>query len=195
MKKALLILLSGGLTVSTSSEADTQSDMESFVAKQTGETTKQAHNALQAFEQQMKEEMAARREVKLNDFGSYRPREQKGMRMAFGMPVENWALIKKPTVVNEDLFNARAAAKAGMTVEEFDKNLEAYKLGITTRLTPNNSILINGDGHYELNREYKKVGRKTVEIRTFNYKAYGPDNHYEFTPTRKVKCTMKARGC
>jgi nucleoid DNA-binding protein len=195
MNKALLILLSGGLIVSTSSKAETQSDMESYVSAQTGQTTKQAHNALQAFELQMKEEIAARREVKLDDFGSYRPREKKGTRQAFGKTIDNWALIKKPEVVNEELFNARAAAKAGMSVDDFDKHLEAYKKGITTRLTPTNSILINGDGHYEMKRTYKKEGRKTVEVRTFNYKAYGPDNQHEFTPTRKTKCTMKARGC
>lgn len=195
MNKALLILLSGGLTVSISSKADTQSDMENYVAAQTGTTPKQAHNALQAFEMQMKEEMAARREVKLDNFGSYRPREQKGTRVAFGKEVENWALIKKPEVVKEDLFNARAAEKAKMSVEDFDKSLEAYKQGITTRLTPNNSIMVNGDGHYEVFSEYKKVGRKMVEIRTFNYKAYGAAQHHEFTPTRKVKCSMKVRGC
>jgi hypothetical protein len=44
---------------SISSRADTQRDMENYVAAQTGSTPKQAHNALQAFEMQMKEEMAA----------------------------------------------------------------------------------------------------------------------------------------
>lgn len=195
MNKVLLILLSGGLVVSTSSKADTQSDMEDYVASQTGQTTKQAKNALQAFEMQMREEMSARREVRLDNFGSYRPREQKGMRMSFGKQVENWALIKKPEVVHEELFNARAAALAGMSVEDFDKNLEAYKQGIVTKLTPNNSIMVHGDGHYEMLQTFKKVNRKNVEVRTFNYRAYGPNNHHEFTPTRKVKCQMKAKGC
>lgn len=195
MNKALLILLSGGLVVSTSSRADTQSDMERYVSMQTGQGTKQAHNALQAFERQMKEEIASRREVRLDNFGSYRPRELKGTREAFGKTVDNWALIRRPEVVNEDIFNARAAARAGMSVDDFDKHLEAYKQGITTKLSPNNSIMVNGDGHYELKRTFRKEGRRNIEVRTFNYKAYGPNNHHEFTPTRKTKCAMKARGC
>ena len=50
MNKALLILLSGGLTVSISSRADTQSDMEGYVSTMTGQSTRKVHNALQAFE-------------------------------------------------------------------------------------------------------------------------------------------------
>lgn len=195
MNKALLILLSGGLTVSISSRADTQSDMEGYVSTMTGQSTRKVHNALQAFELQLKEEMAAKREVRLDNFGAYRPREIKGTRTAFGHTYDNWVLIDKPEVVKEKLFNERAAAKAGMSVADFDKNLEAYKRGIITRLNPNNDILIHGDGHYKLHQEFKTVGQKTVEVRTFNYKAYGSGNHHEFTPTKMTKCRMKARGC
>ena len=159
MNKVLLMVMSGVITASMSSSwAANQSEMEDMVAAQTGLTKTQSHNALDAFEKQLKEEMGAKRAVKLDGFGQYNPRQSAGIRTGYNprtggqLQYESWKLVKKPEVVDEATFNARAAARAGMSVEDYDKAVEAYKSNVANTLRKGGRVAMHGEGTYAVVR-------------------------------------------
>lgn len=205
MSKVLLMVLSGALIASMSSSwAMNQSEMEAYVATQTGLTKTASHNALDAFENQLKEEMAAKRAVKLDNFGTYNPRESSGMktgrnpRTGAALQYEGFKLVKKPEVVDEATFNSRAAARAGMTVEDYDKAVESYKAGVAGTLRKGGSVAMHGEGTYAVGKVSRRVYmRKDGSIskvvaahKTVRYSGYGASNRQQFKADTALSCQL-----
>ena len=208
MNKALLMVMSGVITASISSSwAMSQSEMEGAVAAQTGLSKAQSHNALDAFEKQLKEEMSAKRAVKLDGFGQYNPRQSAGIRTGYNprtggqLSYESWKLVKKPEVVDEATFNARAAARAGMSVEDYDKAVEAYKSNVASTLRKGGSVAMHGEGTYRVRRiptrtyhnDDGSVGKVVRAHKAIGYSGYGASNKQQFKADAALTC--KLNGC
>ena len=198
MNKALLMVLSGALIgLASSSIAMNQGEMVDSVAADTGLSKTQSFNALDAFEKQLKEEVGAKRGVKLDNFGTYRPREKVGTRtgrtFAGTTTYDNWKLVKKPVIIDEATFNARAAARAGLSVEDFDKATEAYKTRVGSTLRKGGSVAMHGEGTYAVGkvspRKYYAKDGSISSVRfakkVVRYKSYG-DNKQKFTPDQAL---------
>lgn len=183
------MVLSGALIgLASSSIAMNQGEMVDSVAADTGLSKTQSFNALDAFEKQLKEEVGAKRGVKLDNFGTYRPREKVGTRtgrtFAGTTTYDNWKLVKKPVIIDEATFNARAAARAGLSVEDFDKATEAYKTRVGSTLRKGGSVAMHGEGTYSSSRVAARIGmnRRTGNLERFpayrkiKYKGYGDGN-------------------
>ena len=205
MNKVLLMVMSGVITASMSSSwAMSQSEMEDAVAAQTGLSKTQSHSALDAFEKQLKEEMGAKRAVKLDGFGQYNPRQSAGIRTGYNprtggqLQYESWKLVKKPEVVDEATFNARAAARAGMSVEDYDKAVEAYKGNVANTLRKGGRVEMHGEGTYAAVRVaartyYRKDGgiSKVVPAhKKVRYSGYGDSNRQQFKADQELSCKL-----
>lgn len=188
MNKVLSTVLSGALIglVSFNSWAMNQSELETILETQPGFTRASAHNALEAFEATLKEESAAKRAVKLNDFGVYRPKQSVGMRnyrnprTGDAVSKEAFTFVKKPTVTSEAEFIQKAAMKAGLTEDEMRTSLATYKHAVSTTLRKGGSVSINGEGTYGVGRVGPRIytlpnglsGRSRAH-RVVKYKPYG----------------------
>ena len=195
MKKALLMVLSGALIALTSfSHALTQGEMEDAISRDTGLSKEQSHNALDAYEKQLKKEMSEKRAVKLDNHGTYRPRELAGTRtgrtLSGGQTTyDNWKLVKNYETVEESVFNQRAAERAGMSLEDYTKASNAYKSNTAKTLRKGGSVYMHGEGTYSIGkvkeRIYKKRDGTITSIRPaykkIRYKGYGKDNKQQFT--------------
>ena len=205
MNKALLMVMSGVIIASISSSwAANQSEMEDAVAAQTGLSKAQSHNALDAFEKQLKEEMGAKRAVKLDGFGQYNPRESAGMRSGYNprtggtLQYESWRLVKKPEVIDEATFNARAAVRAGMSVEDYDKAVESYKTNVANTLRKGGIVAMHGEGTYAVGRVAARVyHRKDGSIsrvvpahKKVRYSGYGDQNKQQFKADAELSCKL-----
>ena len=210
MNKVLSMVLSGALiALMSSSWAMNQSEMEVSVSAQTGFSNTQAHNALDAFEKQLKEEMAAKRAVKFDRFGQFNPREMAGIRTGHNprtggqLQYESWKLVKKPEVIDEALFNARAAVRAGMSVEDYDKALEAYKSSVGSVLQRGGSVAMHGEGTYAVGRVaartyHRKDGSISMVVprhRKVKYSGYGGSNKQQFKADVALTCKLNGGGC
>ena len=198
MNRVLLTVLSGALIglASFNSWAMNQSELETILETQPGFTRASAHNALEAFEATLKEESAAKRAVKLNDFGVYRPKQSVGMRnyrnprTGDAVSKEAFTFVKKPTVTSEAEFIQKAAIKAGLTEDEMRTSLATYKQAVSTTLRKGGSVAINGEGTYGVGRvktrNYKLpnglTGRTPGHL-VARYKPYGQNKKsFDFKP-------------
>ena len=201
MSKALLTVLSGALIglMLSSAHAYDQTDMEDFVHRDTGLTKIAAHNALDAFEKQLAAEMAQKHAVKLSDFGRYNPKELAGPvagrdpRNGSPLTYQSWKLVKKPLVVDEATFNARAAERAGMPIDEYETAMKSFKEGvpIVISATAGNTLSMRGEGQYQLFATKEHVTKKGLvpSASKFRYKAFG-SNHHTFTADKHLKCEL-----
>lgn len=207
MKKALLMVLSGALTVSISfstlAAKLSQDDVEAQVAADSGFSRSKVNNALDAFERQLKEEMASKKAVKLNGFGEYKPREAGAMKHGKtpngeAVSYQSWRLVKKPEIVSEQEFISKAAAKSGMSDAEYQKVLDSYKKQVSTNLQRGNSMQIYGDGTYKAIRVASANKRNKDGTTTripahmkVGYSSFGKDTHHAFTPDSALSCSMR----
>ena len=87
-------------------------------------------------------------------------------------------------VVDEATFNARAAARAGMSIEDYDKATESYKSKIASTIQRGGSVAMHGEGTYSSSRVAARIGmnRRTGNLERFpayrkiKYKGYGDGN-------------------
>ena len=194
MKKALLMVLSGALIALTSfSHALTQGEMEDAISRDTGLSKEQSHNALDAYEKQLKHEMAESRAVKLDNYGTYRPREKVGTRtgktFSGKTTYDNWKLVKGYQTVDEATFNQRAAERAGLSVEEYTQASDSYKNNVGKTLRKGGSVSIHGEGTYSIRKSKERIYRKrdgtitsiAPASKKIRYKGYGKENKQQFT--------------
>lgn len=205
MNRVLLTVLSGALIgLASSSFALTQSELETQLETQPGFTRAKAHNALEAFEDVLKEESAAKHAVKLNDFGVYRPKQSAGMRnyrdprTGGTVSREAFTFVKKPTVTSEAEFIQKAAMKAGITEDEMRASLDTYKQSVNTTLRRGGSVAINGEGTYGVGRvkvrNYKLpnglTGRKPAHL-VVRYNPYGQNKKsFDFKPDTTLSSNL-----
>lgn len=195
MKKALLMVLSGALIALTSfSHALTQGEMEDAITRDTGLSKEKAHNALDAYEKQLRYEMSEKRAVKLDNYGTYKPRELSGTRTGRTLKggqttYDNWKLVKGYQTVEEATFNQRAAERAGLSVEEYTQASDSYKNNVGKTLRKGGSVSIHGEGTYSIRKSKERIYRKrdgtitsiAPASKKIRYKGYGKENKQQFT--------------
>ena len=114
------------------------------------------------------------------------------------MQYESWKLVKKPEVVDEATFNARAAARAGMSVEDYDKAVEAYKGNVASTLRKGGRVEMHGEGTYAAVRVaartyYRKDGSTSKVVRAHKkvrYSGYGDSNRQQFKADQELSCKL-----
>jgi hypothetical protein len=142
MKKVLLTVTSGVLIALVSFNANSLSEknLEIGMAEETGLTRVQARNALEAYEQQIKSELAAKRGVSMTH-ATYLPKASKMSDQErdyyLSTNKRNYTsslfVVKDSPVVTQNVLEAGMSARNGMSVEDNHRLLEAYKKTIEAK--------------------------------------------------------------
>jgi DNA-binding protein HU-beta len=202
MKKVLLTVTSGVLIalVSSNSWALNQSETEEAIATKTGLTRSQAHNALEAFEHQIKTEMAAKRMVVLSDFGTYKPKELNGTRVGrnprtgAALVMDQWSNVKKPERVSQADFYSRMSQHAGLSAEESKKAVDAYREAIQATLKKGGTVDLRGEESFSVSKRAARIAYdvntgtmvRRLAAKVVNHDV-GGDGHYSFSASTKLK--------
>lgn len=158
MKKALLTGMSGALIALTSSSAWAlnQSEAEDdYVAKHGGDKS-DAHAKFNAWEKVLKDELTAKRAVKIDGLGTYAPKEKTGTRQVNGFggekTVDSYKLVKKPETTNTDAFIDKFAAQTGMSKADAKTFNDEYIKQVQTTLKKGGTVTMNGSGTYRVGK-------------------------------------------
>jgi DNA-binding protein HU-beta len=208
MKKVLLTVTSGVLIglISFNSWALNQAETENAIAFKTGLTKAQAHNALEAFEHQIKTEMAAKRMVVLKDFGTYKPQELNGKtigrnpRTGAAMAYDKWSPVKNPERVSQADFYARMSQHSGLSAADSKKAVDAYREAIQTTLTKGGVVALRGKEEFSVAKRAARIGYdintgtmvSRSAAKTVNHNV-GGDGHYSFSASTKLKNSLHNR--
>jgi nucleoid DNA-binding protein len=183
-----------------------QAETEDAIALKTGLSRSQAHNALEAFEKQIKTEMAAKRMVVLSDFGTYKPKELNGTRIGrnprtgAAMKIDNWSPVKQPERVSQADFYSRMSQHAGLSAEESKKAVDAYREAIQETLKKGGTVALRGEESFSVG---KRAARISYDINTgtmvrrnasrgVNHDV-GGDGRYSFSASTKLKNALNNR--
>lgn len=165
MKTGILTVLSGVLIagISFSAIAMTQGDMEDGWVQKYGGSKASAHEKFQAWENTLKSELAAKRAVKVDGIGTYRPQELSGKKRVSKLggktyETDSYAMVKKPQVTTDSEFKAKMVAAGKMTDAEAAQMGEYYKTAITTTLKKGNSVQQHGIGSYRVSKRAARIG-------------------------------------
>jgi nucleoid DNA-binding protein len=173
---------------------------QDYLTQRTGLSKAQAHNALEAFEHQIKTEMAAKRMVVLSDFGTYKPKELNGTRVGrnprtgAALVMDQWSNVKKPERVSQADFYARMSQHAGLSPEESKKVVDAYREAIQATLKKGGTVELRGEESFSVG---KRAARISYDINTGTMvrrnaskvvdQDVGGDGHYSFKASTKLK--------
>lgn len=207
MKKVLLTALSGALiALASSSWALNKEEMEESIAAKTGLTKAQSHNALDAFEKQLRHEMDQKKSVRLDGFGTFTPKEIKGQRdgrnprTGASLTYDSWGKVKTDETVREKAFVQAMATRANMSTEDADKALEAYKESVKSTLKKGGTYASRGEGTYEVGKRAARTGRnpqtgEPIKIKAAKVPKYndGGNNHVAFTAGKGLKETLNGK--
>jgi nucleoid DNA-binding protein len=208
MKKVLLTVTSGVLIAlaSFNSWARNQAETEDVIASKAGLTKAQAHNALEAFEHQIKTEMAAKRMVVLTDFGTYKPKELNGThigrnpRTGAALKIDTWSNVKNPDRVSQADFYSRMSQHSGLSAEESKKAVDAYRDAIQATLKKGGSVALRGEEEFSVGKRAAKVITNVNDGEKMKLPAakvvkhnVGGDGHYSFSASTKLKNTLNNR--
>ena len=165
MKTGILTVLSGALIagMSFSAVAMTQGDMEDGWVQKYGGTKASAHEKFQAWENTLKSELAAKRSVKVDGIGTYRPQELSGKQRTTHhggktYTTDSYAMVKKPEVTTDSEFKAKMVAAGKMTDAEAAQMGAYYKTAIATTLKKGNSVQEFGLGTYSVSKRAARIG-------------------------------------
>ena len=165
MKMATLTALSGVTIalISFSATAMTQGDMEDGWVQKYGGTKASAHEKFQAWENTLKSELAAKRSVKVDGIGTYRPQELSGKQRTTNLggrtyTTDSYAMVKKPEVTTDSEFKAKMVAAGKMTDAEAAQMGAYYKTAIATTLKKGNSVQQFGLGSYTVSKRAARIG-------------------------------------
>jgi DNA-binding protein HU-beta len=169
MKKVLLTVTSGALIalISSSALALNQSEAEDNFVTANGGTKTAAHDKFNAWEKLLKDELAAKREVKIAGLGTYAPKEKVGTTKTVVVDgvsttkvTESYRLVKTPSTTNTDAFIDKYAAATGMTKDEAKAFNDQYINQVQATLRKGGTAQIAGLGTYKVN---KQVAKYTVD--------------------------------
>jgi nucleoid DNA-binding protein len=150
------MVMSGALiaTISFNAYALNQTEMEKNYQAENGGTTTDVHAKFQAFEAQLKAEMAAGKAVKLNSLGTFEPKQLSGKTHTSYMggkayTTPTYELVKNPTAETQTEFQAKMAAAAKMTDEEAAKITTYYQSTVIKTLNKGGAMAQVGLGTYK----------------------------------------------
>jgi DNA-binding protein HU-beta len=192
--------------VSFNSWAFNQAETEDYLAQRTGLSKAQAHNALEAFEHQIKTEMAAKRMVVLSDFGTYKPKELNGtrtvrnLRTGASMQIDKWAAVKQPERVSQADFYSRMSQHAGLSPEDSKKAVDAYRDLIKATLKRGGTVELRGEESFSVAKRAARMAYdpntgtmvRRSAAKVVNHDV-GGDGHYSFSASTKLKNALNNR--
>jgi nucleoid DNA-binding protein len=142
----------------------TKTELAEVIANNTGLPKAQTYNALSALEQQLIAQGKALRAVQLDNFGTFKPRQNMGQRTgksfnASTITYDNWKLVVDPKLVSQTTFVDRAAKLAGMAVADFEQVLTQFKTQLERALRRGRSIYFHELGTFKVGRRKTRIYR------------------------------------
>jgi nucleoid DNA-binding protein len=201
MKKVLLTAMSTALIglISSNALALNEGEMADAISAKTGMTGAKAHDALNAFQAQLRAEMEAKHAVKLNDFGKYVPTEVHGQKAGRNpktgevLHYDNYARVVKPITVKEVDFVHSAAVRGGMSDADFSKALAVYKEETASILKRGGTIAMRGEDTMGVGKRAARVvtlpNHTAVKVKAAKVVSYsdGGTNHRDFVAGQHLK--------
>lgn len=159
MKTAISMVLSGVLIAGISSSAlASQSTMEDAWVIKHGGSKASAHEKFQAWENTLKAELAAKRAVKIDGIGTFRPQELSGKKRISKIggktyETDSYAMVKKPAVTTDADFKGKMVASGKMTAAEAAQMGDFYKTTVADSLKRGNAVDQHGIGTISVRRK------------------------------------------
>jgi len=135
---------------------------DAWMAKHGG-TKASAHAKFQAWETTLKAELAAKRAVKIDGIGTFRPQELSGKKRISKIrgktyETDSYAMVKKPEVTTDTDFKAKMVAAGKMTDVEAAQMGDFYRTRVADSLKRGNSVDQHGLGTISVTRRPAHIG-------------------------------------